>query len=234
MDNQLIERIVAEIEKRIKKPVLLVLTPAPGYRDEIYQRISHFSTVRASIFVTTQAQQCHDLSQWCHVGDITQSDKFDTHRLSAYQALFIPYFDKKLVGEIINGLMISEEGTLIHSALAKNIPVIALPYFCQPSSEINEILGLNQNEQYNLVLKQNIEQLVLMGITFCSINEVEDNLKKNIFEHKLKYINKTETKKPNNNRYITLKQVMSNPKKYQLSQDKLTDSAIEYLKSLKD
>lgn len=42
MDNQLIERIVAEIEKRIKKPVLLVLTPAPGYRDEIYQRISHF------------------------------------------------------------------------------------------------------------------------------------------------------------------------------------------------
>lgn len=26
MDNQLIERIVAEIEKRIKKPVLLVLT----------------------------------------------------------------------------------------------------------------------------------------------------------------------------------------------------------------
>ncbi len=28
MDNQLIERIVAEIEKRIKKPVLLVLTPA--------------------------------------------------------------------------------------------------------------------------------------------------------------------------------------------------------------
>ncbi len=28
MDNQLIERIVAEIEKRIKKPVLLVITRA--------------------------------------------------------------------------------------------------------------------------------------------------------------------------------------------------------------
>ncbi|EPK4104114.1 hypothetical protein LLI24_003308, partial [Proteus mirabilis] len=60
------------------------------------------------------------------------------------------------------------------------------------------------------------------------------NLKKNAFDHKLKFINKTQTKQPNNNRYITLKQVMSNPGKYQLSQDKLTDSAIEYLKSLKD
>ena len=52
--------------------------------------------------------------------------------------------------------------------------------------------------------------------------------------HNLKFINKTETKQLNNNRYITLKQVMSNPEKYQVSQDKLTDSAIEYLKSLKD
>ena len=84
------------------------------------------------------------------------------------------------------------------------------------------------------MLKQNIERLISMGITFCSINEVEDNLKKNAFDHKLKFINKTETKQLNNNRYITLKQVMSNPEKYQLSQDKLTDSAIEYLKSLKD
>ena len=52
MDNQLIERIVAEIEKRIKKPVLLVLTPAPGYRDEIYQRISHFFPLYGLHFVT--------------------------------------------------------------------------------------------------------------------------------------------------------------------------------------
>lgn len=73
----------------------------------------------------------------------------------------------KAGGEIINGLMISEEGTLIHSALAKNIPIIALPYFCQPNSEINQILGLNQNEHYNLVLKQNIERLISMGITFA-------------------------------------------------------------------
>ncbi len=58
--------------------------------------------------------------------------------------------------------------------------------FCQPNSEINQILGLNQNEHYNLVLKQNIERLISMGITFCSINEVEDNLKKNAFDHNLK------------------------------------------------
>ena len=54
-------------------------------------------------FVTTQAQQCRDLSQWCHVGDITKADEFDPHRLSAYQALFIPYFDKKLVGKLLMG-----------------------------------------------------------------------------------------------------------------------------------
>ena len=53
MDNQLIERIVAEIEKRMKKSVLLALTPAPGYQDEICQRINTFSHIRFSLFVTT-------------------------------------------------------------------------------------------------------------------------------------------------------------------------------------
>lgn len=234
MDNQLIERIIEEIEKRMKKSVLLVLTPAPGYRDEIYQRITQFSHLRFSIFVTAQAQGCHDLSKWRHLGDMYKADELDINTLSSYRALFIPYFDKKLVGEIVNGLFISEEGKLIHSALAQNIPIIALPYFCQPESELNEIIGLNQNREYNLLIQENINKLKSLGICFYSINEIEayviDN--KNSVNDYFKY--PPEIKKENNNRYITLNEVMNKPGEYCLSQDKLTDSAIEYLKSLKN
>ncbi|OEJ06825.1 hypothetical protein BHE89_19365, partial [Shigella sp. FC1967] len=176
MDNQLIERIVAEIERRMKKSVLLALTPAPGYQDEICQRINTFSHIRFSLFVTTQAQVSHDLSKWRHLGDMYNASEFDYQQLSTYHALFVPYFDKKLVGEIINGLFISEEGKLIHSALAQNIPVMALPYFCQPESELNEILGLNKNKEYNLLIQENISRLKSMGIIFQPINDIEANL----------------------------------------------------------
>ncbi|MDY3696719.1 MAG: hypothetical protein SO066_18825 [Proteus mirabilis] len=234
MDNQLIERIVAEIEKRMKKSVLLALTPAPGYQDEICQRINTFSHIRFSLFVTASAQISHDLSKWRHLGEIYNASEFDCQQLSTYHALFVPYFDKKLVGEIINGLFISEEGTLIHSALAQNIPVIALPYFCQPESELNEILGLNKNKEYNLLIQENISRLKSMGIMFHSINDVEANLINHDVKHQAKPEYKPEIKQENNNRYITLKEVMNKPGEYHLSQDKLTDSAIEYLKSLKN
>ncbi|MBI6528207.1 hypothetical protein JEP40_03545 [Proteus vulgaris] len=231
MDDQLIERIVAEIEKRMKKSVLLALTPAPGYQDEICQRINTFSHIRFSLFVTTPAQACHDLSKWRHLGDMYKADEFDVNNLSSYHTLFVPYFDKKLVGEIVNGLSMSEEGKLIHSALAQNIPVMALPYFCQPESELNEILGLNKNKEYNLLIQENIKRLKLLGICFYSINEIETHLTDNNHNKKPEYY--PEIKKENNNRYITLNEVMNKPGEYCLSQDKLTDSAIEYLKNLK-
>lgn len=232
MDAQLIERIVAEIEKRMKKSVLLALTPAPGYQDEICQRINTFSHIRFSLFVTTPAQESHDLSKWRHLGDIHKADEFDINNLSSYHALFVPYFDKKLVGEIINGLSMSEEGELIHSALTQNIPVMALPYFCQPESELNEILGLNKNKEYNLLIQENINRLKLLGVSFYSINEIENHFIDN--NHNKKTECYPEIKKENNNRYITLNEVMNKPGEYCLSQDKLTDSAIEYLKSLKN
>ncbi|MCK9781292.1 MULTISPECIES: hypothetical protein [Enterobacterales] len=234
MDNQLIERIVAEIERRMKKSVLLALTPAPGYQDEICQRINTFSHIRFSLFVTTQAQVSHDLSKWRHLGDMYNASEFDYQQLSTYHALFVPYFDKKLVGEIINGLFISEEGKLIHSALAQNIPVMALPYFCQPESELNEILGLNKNKEYNLLIQENISRLKSMGIIFQPINDIEANLINYDVSYKTKPEYKPEIKQKDNNRYITLNEVMNKPGEYHLSQDKLTDSAIEYLKSLKN
>ncbi|WP_193015518.1 hypothetical protein [Proteus sp. FME41] len=234
MDNQLIERIVTEIERRMKKSVLLALTPAPGYQDEIYQRINTFSHIRFSLFVTTPAQTCHDLSKWRHLGDMYKVDEFDINTLSSYRVLFVPYFDKKLMGEIINGLFISEEGQLIHSALAQNIPVMALPYFCQPESELNEILGVNKNKEYNLLIQENINRLTSLGVFFYSINEIESYLVNNDISLKVKSECHPEIKKENNNRYITLNEVMNKPGEYRLSQDKLTDSAIEYLKSLKN
>lgn len=230
MDNQLIERIVAEIEKRMKKSVLLALTPALGYQDEICQRLKTFSNIRFSLFVTASIKDCHDLENWRHLGEMYRADVFNINHLAPYQALFVPFFDKKLVGEIVNGLFISEEGQLIHAALAQNIPVIALSYFCQPESEINEILGLNKNKEYNLLIQENITRLKSMGVIFCSMSEVEVNLIDNKKDSKIK----PEIKNENNNRYITLNEVMNKPGEYRLSKDKLTDSAIEYLKSLKD
>lgn len=229
MDAQLIEKIVAEIEKRIRKPILLALTPALGYQNEIYQRLTLFSTVRFSLFVSTSAKETYSLEKWEKLGKRENITPETFYSLSSYHALFIPFLDNKLVGEIANGLLMSEESQLIHSALSQNIPIIALPYFCQPESELNEIIGLNKNKEYNLIIKNNIQKLTTMGFVFCSINDVEEYLS----TYKKREQTNLEIKQKDNNRYITLNEVMANPEDYHLAKHKLTDSAIEYLKSVK-
>ncbi|MCF1957192.1 hypothetical protein L1K40_21560, partial [Escherichia coli] len=95
-------------------------------------------------------------------------------------------------------------------------------------------LGLNKNKEYNLLIQENISRLKSMGITFHPINDVEANLINHDINHQTKPEYKPEIKQEKNNRYITLNEVMNKPGEYHLSQDKLTDSAIEYLKSLKN
>ena len=79
------------------------------------------------------------------------------------------------------------------------------------------------------MIKENITKAIKLGVYFDSFNEIENKfLIRDITENL-----KPEINDEHPNRYITLKEVMNNPRGYCANENKLTDSAIDYLKSLK-
>ena len=230
MNEKLIEQIVAQVLSRLKKQVLVVLSPAQSYEQAIYQRLMQMTSVSFTVYVTDTMSAHKNLAQWASLGKIITKETISIETLHQYHDIFLPFIDMKIVAEVANGLFINEESQLILQALSKNIAVMALKYHCCPESELNQILGFNKNKQYNSLVKDNINKAMLLGVQFDSFNNIEDKLlmTKDIQSEK------NEVNDINLERYITLKEVMRSPEIYCLTKNKLTDSAIDYLKSLKN
>ncbi|QCJ71438.1 hypothetical protein C9446_17275 [Providencia heimbachae] len=229
MNEKRIEQIVAQVLQSLKKKVLVVLSPAQGYEQAIYQRLMQLSTVSFSVYVTNEmlANPCSD--KWSSLGNILTKSTFETNMLMQYQAVFLPFIDAKTVGEVANGLFTSEESQITLAALALAMPVMALKYHCCPESELNQVLGLNKNKHYNNLIKDNINKAISLGINFDSFNDIENKLLLESNELNIK----SKTNQINSSRYITLNEVMNDPGGYSTNKNKLTDSATDYLKSLK-
>lgn len=228
MNEKQIEQIIEQVLRQLNQRVLVVLSPVEGYQQAIYQRLTQFSLVSFSFYATQSMSTTPYFAQWSTLGTILNKDTLQLNVLGNYHCVFLPFIDAKVVGEVANGLFTSEESQLILHALAKDIPVLALKNHCCPESELNQILGLDKNNQYNNLIKENMTKLISLGVQFNTLNEIEDKLLKNKFSQKME---------PKNNhhesRYITLNEVMKNPGGYIANDNKLTDSAIDYLKSLK-
>ncbi|HGN1704446.1 TPA: hypothetical protein ACKRTE_000248 [Providencia rettgeri] len=229
MNEKLIEQIVQQVLRQLKKQVLVVLSPVEGYQQAIYQRLAQLDSVSFSFYATVSMLQSSHIEKWAELGRVINKSTLSINTLSRYGSLFLPFIDAKGVGEIANGLLVSEESELALSALSQNIPIFALKYHCCPESELSQILGLNKNENYNRLIKDNISKVTKLGIHFDSLNEIEMKFLTNEVAENLK----SEINNENPNRYITLKEVMDNPRGYCANENKLTDSAIDYLKSLK-
>lgn len=228
MNEKLIEQIVAQVLSRLKKQVLVVLSPAQSYEQGIYQRLMQLSTVSFTVYITEAMSTHANLAQWGSLGKIVTKETVNINTLHQYHCIFLPFIDAKAVGEVANGLFISEESQLVLQGLSQEIPVMALKYHCCPESELNQILGLNKNEQYNSLIKDNINKTILLGVQFDSFNDIEEKLLITRCEQN----KKPNIKNINLERYITLKEVMDDPGVYCLKRNKLTDSAMDYLKSL--
>lgn len=229
MNEKRIERIVQQVLRQLKRQVLVVLSPVEGYQQAIYQRLAQLDSVSFSFYATASMLQSSDVEKWAELGSVVNKSTLSISRLNHYSSLFLPFIDAKVVGEIANGLFVSEESELALHALSQNMSILALKYHCCPESELSQVLGLNKNENYNRLIKENISKAINLGIHFGSLNEVEKKFIVNEITEELK----PEINNEHPNRYITLKEVMNNPRGYCANENKLTDSAIDYLKSLK-
>ncbi|MGV2937169.1 hypothetical protein ACIPUA_19385 [Providencia sp. AGC89] len=229
MNEKLIEQIVQQVLRQLKRQVLVVLSPVEGYQQAIYQRLAQLDSVCFSFYATASMLQSSNMEKWAELGHVIDKNTLSINKLSHYSCLFLPFIDAKVVGEIASGLFVSEESELTLHALSQNIPILALKYHCCPESELSHILGLNKNENYNHLIKENISKAINLGIQFFPLNEIE----KKLLTHDISKYLKPEITNETPSRYITLKEVMNNPRGYCANENKLTDSAIDYLKSLK-
>lgn len=228
MNEQLIEQIVQQVLCQLKRRVLVVLSPVEGYQQAIYQRLAQLDAVCFSFYATAPMHEVPNLEKWAALGKLVNENTLLTQQLADYHHIFLPFMDAGVVGEIANGLFTSEESKLTLSALSQNIPVMALKYHCCPESELSQVLGLNKNEKYNHLVKENITKIISLGVQFGSLNEIENKFLSGDIKKEVK----PKINNENLNRYITLKEVMNNPRGYSANENKLTDSAIDYLKSL--
>lgn len=228
MNEKLMEQIVAQVLSRLKKQVLVVLSPAQSHEQAIYQRLMQMTSVSFTVYATDMMSTHENIAQWASLGNIITKETINIEALHQYHCIFLPFIGTKAVGEVANGLFISEESQLVLQGLSQDIPIMALKYHCCPESELNQILGLNKNEQYNNLIKDNIKKAILLGVQFDSFNNIEEKL----LIIRCEQNKKSNIKNTNRERYITLKEVMDDPGIYCLKRNKLTDSAIDYLKSL--
>ncbi|EMT6574768.1 hypothetical protein [Providencia sp. PROV130] len=229
MNEELIERIVQRVLRQLKRHVLVVLSPVDGYQQAIYQRLVQLESVAFSFYATASMLQSSQVEKWAELGSVVNKNTLSINGLSHYDSLFLPFIDAKVVGEIANGLFASEESELALQALSQNMSTLALKYHCCPESELSQVLGLNKNENYNQLIRENISKVIKLGVYFDSFNEIENKLLTKGIDENLK----PEINNGNQNRYITLKEVMNNPRGCRADENKLTDLAVDYLKSLK-
>lgn len=229
MDNNVVEMLVAEVLHRLKKKTLIVLTNAGGYKDEIYARIRQYGTLSFSIMIAEGAAVQHSENQWRQVGEIIRFEPASLPTaLQAFDSVWVPFLDFETLGEIANGIFASEGANVINHALMQGMNVVALDYNCNPDSELNQVLGFSKNAAYHERIKHNIKTLIASGVRFCSMNEVESHL--NHSQYQGRHDPKNESLPE---RYITLNDVMVYGKDYFATDAKLTDLAIEYIKSNK-
>ncbi|HHR6036872.1 TPA: hypothetical protein ACS70C_001234 [Providencia alcalifaciens] len=226
MNEKIIEQIVSQVLQQLKQRVLVVLSPSQAYQQAVYQRLLSLSSMSFSFYATKEMLTQSTGNQWKEIGQQFDINTFSVDKLAEFHCVFLPFLGSKVVSEVVNGLSVSEESEIILHALSQNIPILALKYHCCPDSDLNQILGLNKNEQYNDLIKENINKAISLGIQFDTFNNIENKIL-------IRNDEASSENKVNQNRYITLNEVMNDPKEYSLNKNKLTDSAIDYLKSLK-
>ncbi|MTC61448.1 hypothetical protein GKR50_15770 [Providencia rustigianii] len=226
MNEKLIEQIVLRVLQQMKRRVLVLLSPSQGYQQAVYQRLVQLPAVSFSFYATKEMLTKSNIEQWQELGQLLDLTSFNAEKITEYHCVFLPFIQTKTLNEVVHGLSVSEESQFVLHALSQNIPIMALKYHCCPDSELNQILGLNKNEQYGNLIKENINKAISLGIQFDTFNNIENKIL-------IKNDEISNENKIDQNRYITLREVMNDPKEYSLNKNKLTDSAMDYLKSLK-
>ncbi|MGL4861217.1 MAG: hypothetical protein ACRC5A_16085 [Enterobacteriaceae bacterium] len=242
MTQEHIDAIAAEVLRRLKKRVLILLTNARGYRTEIYARLRVQQSAAFSFLLAQDATEAHCPQRWGKLGPVLTYAPERLTELGNFDALLLPFLDFSTLSKIANGVIDNEITEITSQALLRGIRVLAFDYNCNPASELNAILGCDQNSEYSRLFQQHIKTASGLGMQFISVNELVGTLTGAQEKRPAVQISPgpraVVTSSPvassavpeTTNRYITLQDLMEQRVTHLTPEMKLTALAQEYLK----
>lgn len=220
MTDQQINRLVTQILQRLQPPVLVMVTPAEGYRHAIRQRLASCGE-RLHLALDGGID---DSEQWAAIGDTQSADAWRNALPSApYKALLLPFLDSPLAADLVNGTLQSPVARRVHDALLAGIPVLALRYHCDPHSELNQLRGVAQRD-YAAQMTGILTRLAACGVVLCTINELIERLATGV---------NVPASSGGTRRYLTVTDIVNNPSQADSPDAVLTDAAVDFLKAQK-
>ncbi|QGU88559.1 hypothetical protein [Erwinia sorbitola] len=221
MTDEQIERLVTNILHRLQPPVLVMVTDAEGYRQQICRRLATSGQRMQLALDDTIA----DSAQWQKTGEVLPAHVWHKALPSEpYRALLLPFLDYPLAAQLVNGNLQSPVAQRLHDALLAGIPVLALRYHCDPESELNQLCGVKANSAYAAKIQSTLSQLAAAGVTLCTMNELLNILASDQPEA-------TPVGFPR--RYLTVTDVEMNPSLATTPDALLTDAAKDFLNERK-
>jgi len=219
MTEKDIERIVALTLQRLRPPTLLLISEAQEYQKIIHARLEACHCVYRLAFEGGAEE-----ALWHSLGNVHEDEGW-LRTLSSvpYRAMVIPFLSYALAADVVNGVMHRSFAKAIHQALSCGLPVFALPYYCDPDSEINRLKGNSAHPGYVKHVQATLLTLKNMGVTLCSLDELIANLMGSEISDARASVR----------RYITVNDIINKRVKTDIPGALLTDAASDYLKNQK-
>ena len=221
MSDEQIEHIVRLVIQRLQPPALVMVTAAAGYRQLIRQRLA----VCGYPLRLMLADDIDDAQAWRALGQIiTQDARNSALPTGPWRAVLLPFLDYPLAAQLVSGNLQTTEAKRLHEVLLTGTPVLALRYHCDPDSELNQLRGAAHGSAYARHMQKTLAQLPACGITLCTLNDM------------LERLSSAPAERPETGsavRYLTRRDVESNPALAGAPHAQLTDAAIDFLKEKK-
>ncbi|NIY49063.1 hypothetical protein [Cedecea colo] len=218
MNEYDIERLVLRVLQRLRKPILLIVTPPLAYQKEVFARLS----ACGQYFHILIAEDVAERERWLSLGEPLSA----AGDLTAYGAVVVPFFDYPLAAGLMNGALQNTVIQRLHDALLARIPTLALRYYSDPRSELNQIRGYNRNPAYSAHMQSTFNQMKAFGVTLCTLDELTEQLANGV------------TAAPVSDsvrqRYITLEEISCDPTLACAPGVRLTDAACDFLRNRKN
>ncbi|KAA5931031.1 MULTISPECIES: hypothetical protein [Pantoea] len=222
MNDEQIECLIERIIQRLTQPVLVMISGTAGYRQAIRNRLARCG-YRLHLLLD---KSISDADQWQSIGDTLSANSWqETLHNTPYRALLLPFLDYPLAADLVNGSLQNPLARHVHEALLKGVPVMALRYHCDPTSELNQLLGVQPDAAYQRHMQVTLARLTECGITLCTMNEL---LEKLAMGGESAALTKT-----NKRRYLTVTDLKNNPALASSPEVRLTDAAMEFVNNRK-
>ena len=168
MDTLQINRTIENLFRSQSPRVLIALTGAIAYQNELYEILADFSQVSFCVLYSPAAQALDELKIWDNLGPcVDEVDRID-RLVGKLDCVVLPSLTRNSLAKIAGGISDSSVLYAVQIALLKRIPVVGVDACWNPRSEYCAIQGNDQNEAYNEKLNCLKSEAVALGMKSVS------------------------------------------------------------------